>query len=132
MTTTTPLIWDNPIKLPDEHRLFKLERPYTNLKGIGSRLSRVPAKLLSHENGMWAVADNSGHFPQDTDDGILWLDFTSNLMVPASSSPGVPLINPIDGKGCSFVTNTAGAIVLSDMFRWTMNVNGQLFRTVRW
>lgn len=29
----------------------------------------------------WAIADNSGVYPEDTDDGVLWLDFERPLRV---------------------------------------------------
>ena len=33
-------------------------------------------RFFQAKDGRIAVADESGEFPQDTDDGILWVDFT--------------------------------------------------------
>src|SRR3954453_13408333 len=52
--------WATPVLLPDGHRLFPL--------------ASNPFKQV-------AIADDSGREPQNTDDGILWIDFERPLMV---------------------------------------------------
>jgi len=135
MTTTkaeTTHLWTNETLLPDEHRIYRLGDK-RKLVAAGASLKGVPARLLNDERGVWAVADNSGRFPDQTDDGVLWLDFTTTIMLGKmyDNSIHVPLISP-GGKASTFVTTAAGLLVLSDMFRWTMNADGALYRVVRW
>jgi hypothetical protein len=129
-TTKATSIWTNETLLPDEHRLFKLDE--LAVKGAID-LRRLPQRLLDDERGLWAVADNSGHFPDETDDGVLWLDFETRIMLGRSydNSIHVPLVTP-DGKKGTFVTTAASLLVLSDRFRWTMDADGGLYRAVRW
>jgi hypothetical protein len=67
----------------------------------------------------WAIADNSGREPQDTDDGILWLDFDWNLII---SSPENALCIPVkrerDNERFSTVTNLSTLLSLSQEFEW--------------
>ena len=46
-----------------------------------------------HEGVRFAIADDSGREPQDTDDGILWLDFSRKLMVE-KDHVAIPLSSP--------------------------------------
>jgi hypothetical protein len=130
--TETTHLWTNETLLPDEHRIYRLAPQVGVMKGT-MNLHGVPARLLNDERGMWAVADNSGRFPDETDDGVLWLDFTTTIMLGKmyDNSIHVPLISP-GGKAGTFVTTAAGMLVLSDLFRWTMNADGGLYRAVRW
>jgi hypothetical protein len=112
--TTTASLWMNPTKLPDGHRLFQATQP-------GNR-------------GMWAMADDSGYYPHDTDDGVLWLDFSRDLMAGApargdrpGNSPGIPLLNPT-GSQCRAVTDTCTLLVLSVKFAWRINVLGTIMQ----
>lgn len=126
MTTTHrhSILWQTPsITLPDEHRIF---RATDYARGA------MPKQFFprNDDRGYWAVADNSGVMPDETDDGILWLDFATSIKI-STGSPQIPIISP-EGKRSTFVTNAAGLFVLSDKFRWTVNVNGTLYRAVRW
>jgi hypothetical protein len=127
MTTThehTMLWMPTPIALPDEHRIFQAT--------LHNKQVPTSLKTRPHELGHWAVADNSGDWPHTTDDGTLWLDFNSNIMIGNdASNPRIPILSP-EGKSFVIVTNVHGLLVLTDMFRWTMNAGGKLYRTVRW
>jgi len=94
--------WEPVIQLPDEHRLFPLR---------GN-----PFKWV-------AIADNSGRTPEDTDDGVLWLDFDWNLII--TSPDGVLSIpvkrameNPHGRDRFSTVTNMSTMLYLSATFNW--------------
>jgi hypothetical protein len=90
--------WEPVIPLPDEHRLFPLH---------GN-----PFKWV-------AIADNSGVSPDQTDDGVLWLDFDWNLII---SGPDGVLCIPVkranDGERFSIVTNMSTMLYLSATFNW--------------
>lgn len=121
------ILWlPTPIVLPDEHRIFQATPQNSH---------KVPATLKArpHELGHWAVADNSGDWPHTTDDGVLWLDFNTHIMLGRAygTSIHVPLLDS-SGKASTFVTNTAALLILVDMFRWTINSDGKLYRVVRW
>jgi hypothetical protein len=116
--TTTASLWMNPTKLPDGQ----------------PGLHAISANLLLSNRGMWAMADDSGNFPQDTDDGVLWLDFSRDLMAGApargdrpGNSPGIPLLNPT-GSQCRAVTDTCTLLVLSVKFAWRINVLGTIMQ----
>ena len=94
--------WEPVIVLPDEHRLFPLH---------GN-----PFKWV-------AIADNSGATPEQTDDGVLWLDFDWNLII--SGPDGVLCIpvkrameNPHGRDRFSTVTNMSTMLYLSATFNW--------------
>src|SRR3954467_1988653 len=59
-------MWNKPQMMPDGHRLFE-----------------------SDEN-RYAIADESGFLPNNTDDGVLWLDFTRPLSVEVDNSFNPP------------------------------------------
>lgn len=64
---TTRIKWDRTIELlPSGHRLFG--------EDTGLPLSK-PKR--------YAIADESGVYPEDTDDGILWLDKSGGATGPA-------------------------------------------------
>jgi hypothetical protein len=121
------MLWmPTPIVLPDEHRIYQATLQARH---------QVPQKLKNHDHelGHWAVADNSGDWPDQTDDGTLWLDFTTNIMLGRAygTSIHIPLLDPAS-KASTFVTNPAALLILVDMFRWTINSDGKLYRVVRW
>ena len=97
--------WEPVIVLPDEHRLFPLH---------GN-----PFKWV-------AIADNSGITPDQTDDGVLWLDFDRPLLidaddvvtVPTQSILSIPVKRQRDGERFSTVTNMSTMLYLSATFNW--------------
>ena len=103
--------WAPPTALADGHRIFP--------------------EVRSMEEGVRiAIADNSGRKPQDTDDGILWLDFEWNLII---SSPDAVLCIPVkrdsDGERFSTVTNMSTMLYLSSEFGWQIEdqISGTLY-----
>jgi hypothetical protein len=148
MTATTNQTWITPIALPDEHRIFRLnaeskyddqlgveiQHPATNMQRL--MLEHLPLRLRTQQRGLWAIADNSANYPQDTDDGVLWLDFDRVLMggSPAredrrGNSPGIPLI---DSQGAEQRTacDTTTLLALSVRFNWNINCLGKLVRAI--
>ncbi len=123
---THTVMWrPTPIVLPDEHRLFQ---------ATDFGLVHFPKGFRpDEERGEWAIADNSGDWPDTTDDGILWLDFSTNILLGKAYGRTIhlPVTTP-DGKRFTTVTDPASLLILSDKFRWTLNVDGVLYRAVRW
>src|SRR3954447_385835 len=126
MIKTTNWTWLQPIELPDEHRIFRIS--------VKTALENLPNQVRLHRRGLWAIADNSGHYPQDTDDGVLWLDFSRDLMAGApargdrpGNSPGIPLLDPT-GSQCRAVTDTCTLLMLSVKFAWPINVLGTVMQ----
>lgn len=120
MTTTQHPFWASPVKLPDGHRLFQAETIPPALKAY-----LPPSIQLPRGGGVWALADNSGGYPEETDDGILWLDFGRDLSAgPSGGPPGIPLLAP-SGKPVSTVTDAATLFELSARFDWRVNVLGK-------
>lgn len=114
--STTHHIWGSHIILPDGHRLFPAE-PST----IGA--------VLGHP--LIAIADDSGDYPQDTDDGILWLDFERNLMMVAAAGKddfSIPVLTP-DSQPSRTISDAATLVFLSARYSWHINVNGILMHT---
>lgn len=57
-----------------------------------------------------AIADLSGTYPDQTDDGVLYLDFSRNMTIKDDSTGGVRLWLPvIDAKGRKSSTPMSGA-----------------------
>jgi hypothetical protein len=128
MTKSTNMTWLQPVELPDEHRIFRLSAKTT--------LDDLPAQVKLHRRGLWAIADNSGNYPQDTDDGLLWLDFNRDLMAgsPArddrpGNSPGIPLLDS-QAKEQRAVCDTTTLLTLSIMFTWNINCLGMTTRAI--
>jgi hypothetical protein len=90
------LLWEQMKKLPDGHRIFQA----TSQVYIGS----LPAELVNDPRDLWALADNSGTYPHDTEDGVMWLDYRRPLTAGLSATeqneglfPSIPLVTK-DGK----------------------------------
>lgn len=74
---TNEIIWRMTEQLPDGHRLFTC---------------RLEDGTFRH-----AIADNSGRTPEDTEDGILWLDNKRHLDAGSREmGPSIPLVNDDD------------------------------------
>jgi hypothetical protein len=91
------------LRLPDGHRLF------TNARN------------------QWAIADDSGYFPQDTDDGILWLDFSFKLRITndpdgTGTFCSIPVTDE-SGKPNVVGTNAATIFHLAEAHSWAVSVN---------
>ena len=97
MTTKTTLhsLWTKQINLPDGHRLFAASG--------NVYIGALPSEVAADERGIWAMADESGIYPHDTDDGVLWLDFRRPLDAGASKTEGydgaTPTIPLLDKGG---------------------------------
>jgi hypothetical protein len=122
-------LWKNQIKLPDGHRIFQA----THHCYIGA----LPATATSNPRGIWALADDSGSYPHDTDDGVLWLDFAHDLRAgrPVTNEddghkPGIPLLDSA-GKRTSTITDTCTLLVLSARFDWNIYVLAFKYRAVK-
>lgn len=93
--------WLTPVVLTDGHRLFPSEAdPYKNV----------------------AIADDSGREPQDTDDGVLWLDFERPLMISNSlgnESFTIPLLSNYKDFTRT-VTDASTLLYLSAAFKWAI------------
>jgi hypothetical protein len=110
--------WASPVTLPDEHRIFHGSlNPFTNDKAVVEQSKGV------------AIADNSGYWPDETDDGVLWLDMDWNLII---SSPDKVLCVPVKndaGERFSTVTDMSSLLYLSAEFNWPIEdqITGQTY-----
>lgn len=105
-------VWSEPTVLPDGHRLFYAIHGKT-----------------SNGRPLIAICDDSGNYPEQTDDGILWLDFDNDLMV-GGEVPTIPVLTP-DSEVRQIPTDTATIMVLSNRFEWNINVLGTRFRAFK-
>ena len=115
-------VWTHTNPLPDGHTLF-----FTDTK-------QYPTLI--------AIADESGDKPEDTDDGILWLDFDRPLMAgthkddpddPNSrvrSYCSIPLKTP-DSEETRTVSDIPTLFLLAAWFNWPVNIRGILHRIER-
>lgn len=118
MTTPTQKFWiRHTITLPDGHRLFRAFQPLP--RGL---MALVPATIaLPPQGGIWALADESGETPEQTDDGVLLLDFSRSLDAGShEQSPFIPLLDG-DGVPRHSITNAATLLKLSLSFGWPIN-----------
>jgi len=95
--------WKFEYRLPDGHRLFS---------------------TMTEDGIKYVIADDSGRTPEETDDGVLYLDSSRCLIVdsdescvPAREALAIPLI---DGKGrqTRTPTNTATLLHLAHLLKW--------------
>ena len=95
--------WKMEGKLPDGHRLFS-----------------------TTDNGVkkYALADDSGHTPDLTDDGVLWLDATRCLGVdkddsfdPPREYITIPVVDS-NGKSSYAVTDASTMLHLANLLKW--------------
>ena len=99
--------WGTVTMLPDGHRLFPKDDD--------------PASI--------AIADNSGREPQDTDDGVLWLDFNSDLEITKDEGRAIfliPLVNP-NGKKSYSVGDAATVMMLAAEFDWPVSCDDKTY-----
>jgi hypothetical protein len=91
--------WGIVTVLPDGHRMFP-----------------------EHNSQRIAIADNSGREPQDTDDGILWMDFTDDLTIAwndgvAREAFTIPLLDN-DGVETKTISDASTLLFLSSTLEW--------------
>lgn len=74
--------------------------------------------------GRWAISDESGDYPELTDDGLLWLDNgggdESDFRCLDGDLPSIPLVSDA-GEETRTPTDTATILFLSRFLRWTIN-----------
>lgn len=102
--------WKFEGELPDGHRLFSTVFP---------------------DNDVWyAIADDSGRTPEDTDDGVLWLDRKNRLIVekdesftPAREYLAVPLVDS-KGNRTRTTSNASTILHLANLLKWQVEDMG--------
>lgn len=92
---TTETLWRHVRGLPDGHRLFKLE----------------------DRDWIIAIADESGATPDQTDDGVLWLDMHRPLEAGPSGHCLIPLIDAKGGES-STATDVQTLLMLAADYNW--------------
>jgi hypothetical protein len=99
---TYKLKWIAEEELPDGHRIF----------------------LSNEQPPQWAIADDSGREPQDTDDGVLWLDSSRCLILdrdesfnPPREYMGIPLIDST-GNRTRTPTDASTLLHLANKLGW--------------
>ena len=114
-STSSPYTWCEQIALPDGHRIFR------------SDFNR------------WAIADESGSIPEQTNDGVLWLDFKRPLKIETNvfePSPTlkeymfVPLRDEANDQHKTG-TNAAALLYLAARFDWRIaNETGVVYEVL--
>lgn len=124
----TLIEWMPYTVMPDGHRFYPL-----SARNDGGADSWFTDRSLP----MVAIADDSGELPQDTQDGIMWLDFGRHLMAgsPLSAEgmfdpPSIPLLTD-DGSESRTITDDPTMLMLSHKYRWGINAHGILFTAHR-
>lgn len=85
-------------RLPDGHRIFET---HDGPDGVG-----------------WAICDDTGEWPEESDDGILWLDSTKCISAGRHQIV-LPLLSE-SGKPASTIIDAQTMLYLSRMLRWTI------------
>src|SRR3954470_1919670 len=108
-------VWTHTNPLPDGHVLF-----FTDSK-------KYPDLI--------AIADESGETPEQTSDGVLWLDFERPLSLgkpygEVETMGVIPLKDP-DNKERMTITDMPTIFLLANWFNWKVNVRGILHKIQR-
>ena len=107
-----PHVWMPPTELPDGHRLFEASTAFRTTNG----------------RPLIAIADDSGERPEQTDDGVLWLDFDRALMLPSPDHmPKIPVLTP-DSEPRWVSTDAVTIMCLAWRKEWNVNVHGILLK----
>lgn len=126
--TVADIEWMPFTEMTDGHRLFPLSKRFD-----GGADSWFTDRALP----MVAIADESGETPEQTDDGILWLDFHRHLMASGvtgrGNDPGSPTIPVLtdDGTESRTLTDMPTMLMLAHKYRWKINAHGILFTANR-
>ena len=108
--------------LPDGHRLFQATPEYAIVIG---RSHGTIARPLT------AIADDSGLYPEQTDSGVLWLDYSKSLMIGGKPEHcTIPVLDP-DSRPQRVETDASTILCLSNNFLWDINVHGILMRATK-
>ena len=88
--------WLTEEKLPDGHRIFGRPGP---------------------DGYEYAIADDSGELPEDTDDGVLYLDVTRCLSMSTKWAPTIPLRDE-EGERRSTISDGPTVMYLAATLGW--------------
>ena len=77
--------------------------------------------------GRIGVADNSGHYPEQTEDGVLYLDRDRAIEIGGDErvSAMIPLMRP-DGERCATGETAAGGLLVAKTLGCKVNLHGWL------
>jgi hypothetical protein len=81
-----------------------------------------------NKRGGILIADESGRWPHETDDGELWLDMTRPLVIDQEDLSGAPItycmipLRDEDGLATRTPTNPATILRLAALFGWRIQV----------
>lgn len=95
------MTWTKETQLSDGHRMFFTD----NMRKV-------------------AIADDSGRYPADTDDGVLWLDFDR----PLELGPDIAIPVMGDGGPRWTASNPQTIICLSVEFEWVVESGDKIYR----
>jgi len=88
------------------------------------RLAKDEHRLfLDTHSGDYAIADNSGPYPDNTDDGVLWIIPNQKLQFKTQGQGSLPIrvINS-EGKISYAFTSLDGGLVLQNLFGWSLTL----------
>jgi hypothetical protein len=92
-------------------------------QGVGTRLPsghRIFEAHGYHPDGMsWAIADTSGGTPEQTEDGVMWLDTTRALQISETFCT-VPVIMADETTRAAVGVGGATILMLARQFGWAI------------
>jgi hypothetical protein len=103
----------------------------TRLEPDGHRAFRDASDdYTAPELRRWALTDNSGRWPETTDDGILWIDFTRPIVVSLAGTSvcvGYPLIVERDDQPSDTIGGLDSLLVMRRLFpAWPVSMSPAL------
>jgi len=108
-------VWSEVITLPDGHRIFY---PDTDI-------------VLSNDKPLVAIADESGTRPEETDDGVLWLDYDRPLSVEFHGSHQAIPVRDSDSDSKFVISDARTLLMLSAKFNWDIQVGEDRMRAIK-
>lgn len=91
-------------------------------EGTGTKLPDGHTIIETHDHpdgSRWAIMDESGRRPEQTTDGVMWIDQSRCLDASTRHAPLIPMLDQ-NGEQHATVTDTPTLLFLARMFRWTI------------
>lgn len=116
--------------------LREVKRPGTRTWEFWRRLDGAHKVFRDPESGHWAIADDSGDLPEQTDDGIIWIDVARRISVRPWRSGGQHVSVHAwrvqdDGEPTAFSTSPSGMLWLASRLGVEIDTPDGRFRVAR-
>ena len=88
--------------------------------------------FMDESNGKVAIADNSGHFPDQTDDGALWLDFTRSIAIGRDFTAALPVTKERDNGEYHVGVGLEGLVTVLESYpQWKVRMDETQHKLIR-